>query len=399
MICLKSCAIGWSLVHFLGLLIHGCLIIKFLSFKDNNRMDKCSESRNLLEIRLSDMQNENFFALNFHTKLCNELSQILPTWSESGNFSSTSLQIMGDFRAENCTQKSLENITDVLKDNGALVASEFSKMYNYALSNIELNKQSFEQQELRLTGEDLAELVFRQSRAVFIELENAKINCRFDWTPMLVFLHILGMKKLPEEIISSTTFDFVSFCFRMLNYFTLFNFTLSMAKIYEYFRQKITTKFKMSRRSFDLLFFIVILSVCVLLPALIQVSRRSLGFLPALMSLFDFPGDSVNPKLEDQAALSCLGEILHPIHDDYTLEAIYENCFDDSNQSSEISFFDVFVKFLLQIYVVNLGAFIISRKKNDGDDKKGFSRDNSQVNSEFTRRSSLNDFSRGTSLI
>ena len=94
-------------------------------------------------------------------------------------------------------------------------------------------------------------------------------------------------------------------------------------------------------------------------------------------------------ELEDQAALSCLEEILHPIHDDYTLEAIYENCFDDSNKSSEISFFDVFVKFLLQIYVVNLGAFIITMKKNDGDDKKGFSRDNSQVNVSLAKLSNL----------
>ena len=59
---------------------------------------------------------------------------------------------------------------------GAFVAREIAEMYNSLLGKINLSRENFASQKVTLSGQDLADLLVRQSRAVFIELEEPSRN-------------------------------------------------------------------------------------------------------------------------------------------------------------------------------------------------------------------------------
>ena len=169
MICFKNRAIRWSVFHVAGILMHGLLITKFVQFDDGF---DCFEAQEKMELRLSENQGENFFRLNFHELLCDELYKTLPELRS--NFSSESIEIIKDFYVQNCSMSALEDVksrNSIVDDRVYENLVEFSQMYNLLLTKLGIAKESFSTQQVTLSGQELAELLVRQTRIVIIELQ------------------------------------------------------------------------------------------------------------------------------------------------------------------------------------------------------------------------------------
>lgn len=169
MMCFKNSAICWTFLHIAGILIHGLLISKFARFGDGF---DCFEAQEKMELQLSENQGENFYRLNFHELLCDELYKTLPELRS--NFSSASIGIMEDFYFKNCSKSALEDVTSkkaIADDRVYENLVEFSQMYNFLLKKLGIGKESFSTQQVTLSGQEIAELLVRQTRILIIELQ------------------------------------------------------------------------------------------------------------------------------------------------------------------------------------------------------------------------------------
>jgi len=170
MICLKNSAVGWFFLHIVGILLHGLLIKKFLQLDDRF---ECFEAQERMEMQLSENQGENFFGLNFHELLCDEIDKTLPEWTSTSNFSSASIEIMEDFYFRNCSKSALEEIMsgNYVEFPNYKKMRDFGRMYNILLEKLDMSKNSFSKQKFTMTGQELANLIVRQTRILFIELQ------------------------------------------------------------------------------------------------------------------------------------------------------------------------------------------------------------------------------------
>lgn len=169
MIYFENSAIRWTFLHIAGILIHGLLISKFVRLDDGF---VCFEAQEKMELQLSENQGENFYHLNFHELLCDELYKALPEFRS--NFSSASIGMMDDFYFQNCSKSALEDVTSrksIADDRMYENLVEFSQMYNILLKKLGIGKESFSTKQVTINGQEIANLLVRQTRLVIIELQ------------------------------------------------------------------------------------------------------------------------------------------------------------------------------------------------------------------------------------
>ena len=81
---------------------------------------------------------------------------------------------MEDFYFRNCSKSALEDIfskRSTADTEAYYNILEFSQMYNDILKKLGIGRDSFSTQEVALSGQELAELLVRQTRIVAIELQ------------------------------------------------------------------------------------------------------------------------------------------------------------------------------------------------------------------------------------